>query len=707
MTGGMIVKHTKIAVAVLAAGLASQAGAAPFADCPTEAFLVQGSSSTTFGVNLATGSYEDLPENNIPRQIIAGGGKANAVGYNFHDNHIYGWTYNHDSIFKMGDNFVAEAIPRENLINNNLLKTGFYIGDVALNENAYYVYRGGNSHGLYRIGLDPELDDYLVVSRIISGGSLNYAIYDFAFHPTNGSLYSVDRNGRLIRIESSDGSSQVLGNVGQSGTFGAVYFDVHGNLYISRNQDGHIFRIAVESDNPVAEFFAFGPSSGNNDGARCARADILPSSQDELPDFGDAPDSYGTSINSNGARHEKNEGMTLGALGENDGVQLITGAATGEGTLIQVNAQGGGSLNGWVDWDQNGSFDNDEQIITDKVMTDGINRLVVDVPEDATPGDTWGRFRYSSQEGIGPTAGAPDGEVEDYAITVTESGVGVITYPGEGSFVSLAYEDNWPQQGDYDMNDVVTTLQTKKYVDASNNVVRYVMSGKLLAVGASYHSGFAVLLDGIATSNIDTDRVYLKVNGEVTDAEPLEQNAPTEDAVLIVSNDLWEEVRPDDGCAYYRTENNCDSEQEFRFELSVSLKNGVPVANAPTDVLNPFIFATPGTYHGPGLGVDGQEHPGRSLEIHLKNKAVSAQFNTDFFGLSNDRSEPESNRTFLTENNMPWALEMPIIWSHPKERQDVMDAYTGFRTFVESLGVNGKTWYLPGNADADRIVPNN
>ena len=702
----MIVKHTQLAAAILAAGLASQVGAAPFAECPTQAFLVQGSASTTFGVNLATGSYEDLPEDKIPKTIIEGDGKANAVGYNFHDDHIYGWSYAHNSIFKMGDDFIAQPIPRSSLVNNNLLQTGFYIGDVSVNENAYYIYKGGNAHGLFRIGLDPEADDYLVVSRIISGSTLNYAIFDFAFHPDNGSLYSVDRNGRLIRIDGSVGSSQVLGNVGQSGTFGAVYFDVHGNLYISRNSDGYIFRIAVDDPNPVAEFFAFGPASGNNDGARCAKADILPSSQDELPDFGDAPDSYGTSIENNGARHEKNEGMKLGELGSNDGVQLITGAATGEGSLVQVDAQGGGALNGWVDWDHNGTFDNDEQVITDEPMDDGINRLVIDVPEDATPGDTWGRFRYSSQEGIGPNGGVSDGEVEDYAITVTESGVGVITYPGEGSFVSLAYEDNWPHQGDYDMNDVVVSFQTRKYVDASSNAVRYVMSGKLLAVGASYHSGFAVQLDGVATNNIDEDRVYLKVNGEVTTAEPLEQNAPTDDAVLIISNDLWEEVNADPGCSYFRTEDGCDSEQEFRFELSVSLVNGVPVADAPADVLNPFIFATPGKYHGDGLAVDGQEHPGRSLEIHLKNKPVSAQFNTSFFGLADDNSDPDNNLTFLTGNNMPWALELPIVWAHPKEKQDVMDAYTGFRPFVESLGINNKTWYLFQNSVNDRVIQN-
>merc|ERR1711879_860026 len=243
-------------------------------------------------------------------------------------------------------------------------------------------------------------------------------------------------------------------------------------------------------------------------------------------------------------------------------------------------------------------------------------------------------------------------------------------------------------QGDYDMNDVVMSFQTEKYVDATSSVVRYVMSGSLLAVGASYHSGFAVLLDDIATF------------------DPLEQNAPTDDAVLIITDDLWQEVSADPGCSYFRTEDGCDSEQAFTFELSVSLLNGVAVADAPADVLNPFIFATPGQYHGDGLAVEGQEHPGRSLEIHLKNKPVSAQFNTAFFGMADDNSDPDNDLTFMTGNNMPWALELPIVWSHPIEKNDVMDAYTGFRSFVESLGSSNKTWYLYQNSETDRVIQN-
>lgn len=75
-----------------------------------------------------------------------------------------------------------------------------------------------------------------------------------------------------MKVDAASGTSIKLSNVGEAGVFGAVYFDVTGNLYISRNNDGHIFRINTNWNYPVAEFFAYGPSSSNNDGARCALA---------------------------------------------------------------------------------------------------------------------------------------------------------------------------------------------------------------------------------------------------------------------------------------------------------------------------------------------------------------------------------------------------------------------------------------------------
>lgn len=664
--------------------------ASPFNQCPTEAFLIQDTVARIYGVNLATGYYEELSS------AMGTNSKINAIGFNFHDDYLYGYGYEERTVVKIGADFIARP-----LIVSGLPDTSFYVGDVALNRNSYYIYRGGSAYGLYRIDLNQDSSNYLNTVRIVNGSQLNLSIFDFAFHPNNGQLYSVDRNGNLWQINPETGEAINLANVGQSGTFGAVYFDVSGYFYISRNSDGHIFRIDIGAPSPTAEFFAFGPSSGNNDGARCAVAPIV-TAQSTI-DFGDAPESYGTSIENNGARHELSEDLFLGELsgGSDDGVDFLTGFEIGLDTLINVKAEGNGYVNSWVDWDQNGAFDSDEQIVTDQQMQNGNNKVLIDVPDTAKEGSTWGRIRYSSTTGIGPTGGVSDGEVEDHQIVVTASGISIVSYPGNNSYVTLAYEDSWPRQGDYDMNDVVIAYRTRQYINEDERVVRYDIEGHLLASGAGYHNGFAVQLDNIASTNIDENLIRFKINNELKTGSPLENNGE-QDAVVIIMNDVWLHVSPSGNCSYYRTQLGCEQEPRFSFLASLPLIDPINREDAPGDVLNPFIFATPGRYHGEGVGL----HPGRSLEVHLKNKNISPRFNVQLFQRFDDNSDLEEGSLFVTDNNMPWAIELPTLWAHPYERIDVMDAYPEFVDFIQSEGNNSPTWYTLPKAMSDRVIIN-
>ncbi len=671
--------------------IASKSQATPFESCPSEAFLVQDTVARIYGVNLATGFYEELSDS------MGTSGKINAAGFNTYDNYLYGWGYEFQTVVRIDNAYQATPIQV-----TNLPGASFYVGDVSLSENAYYMYRKGGSYGLYRVALDEEADDFAVAERIVDGSALNLNIYDMAFHPQNGDFYSVDGGGNLIRVNSETGSSSVISNVDQQGTFGAVYFDLSGYLYISRNSDGYIFRIDTSEESPVAEFFAFGPSSGNNDGARCALAPIV--SEDSTIDFGDAPESYGTSIENNGARHELSDDLFLGgAQSEDDGIDFVTGFESGLDTLINVNALGEGYLSAWVDWDQNGTFDSNEKVVDSRYLSSGPTRVLLEVPIDAVEGSTWCRFRYSSTEDIGPNGGVSDGEVEDHEIDVTSSGVSIVTYPSENNFVTLAYEDNWPALGDYDMNDVVLAFQTRQYVNELQQVIRYDIKGRVLAIGASYHNGFAVQLDNVPSGNVDELLMRYDINDQAQSTSALEQNDANDDAVIIVTQDLWDHVSAQNSCSYYRTQDGCEAEQRFEFSIAVPLIEPIAIENAPDTVLNPFIFATPGTYHGDGF----DSHPGRGLEIHLKNKKASARFNTAFVGMADDESRPEDSKWFLNVNNMPWAIELPTLWNHPKERVDILDAYPEFPEFVESEGQQKTTWYTSSRAVNDRIISNN
>ncbi len=161
-----------------------------------------------------------------------------------------------------------------------------------------------------------------------------------------------------------------------------------------------------------------------------------------LNDFGDAPIS-GTTYGD--ATHGVTPGLRLGAAIDVDPGSLATADASGDGTdddgvslpiafepgasvMVPLTVTGPGFLNAWIDWNGNGVFDDIEQIATDIQDTSGSGTIILSVmvPADAVIGQTFARFRWSSDFTIGPyTTGsfgfAIDGEVEDYQITIGDT----------------------------------------------------------------------------------------------------------------------------------------------------------------------------------------------------------------------------------------------------------------------------------------------
>ncbi len=180
--------------------------------------------------------------------------------------------------------------------------------------------------------------------------------------------------------------------------------------------------------------------------------------QENARDFGDAPDSYGTLLASAGAVHVIG-GPWLGDLtngpdpeldgqpgalaldDDNDGnddergvwiatgTQLVRGAPTTYN--MEVNGGGGGIFQLWIDWNINGVFDHPSEMVTNVPLPVGSHALPITAPTNAHLGATFARARISSAGGLTPTGGAPDGEVEDHALTIDDGYVdwGNLQYP--------------------------------------------------------------------------------------------------------------------------------------------------------------------------------------------------------------------------------------------------------------------------------------
>ena len=238
----------------------------PF-NCDYYGYLFQ--FNDVYSVDLASGS-----SSLVATDITAG--NINATGYNSKDGYIWGSLSSpSQSIVKIGKDFATTTYTFSGLPTSNR-----YVGDINLN-GIYYLKPGGTEYSM--IDLDPASSNYLT---LIGTGTLsqNISIHDWAFNAVDNMLYCVEKNSNILyRINITTNNVESIGEVpilqGNSYTYGAVYFDLSGNFYVSANQTGTVYIInnvanLNSGDTMSSNIFAFGPSSSSNDGARCPTAPV-------------------------------------------------------------------------------------------------------------------------------------------------------------------------------------------------------------------------------------------------------------------------------------------------------------------------------------------------------------------------------------------------------------------------------------------------
>jgi len=280
-------------------------------------------------------------------------------------------------------------------------------------------------------------------------------------------------------------------------------------------------------------------------------------------DFGDAPDSYGTTLAADGARHGE-VGPTLGAYRdiEDDGqpteqangddytgltdeygvrVGLVMAGQTGAIATVDVqNAPSGAKLDAWIDFDGNGVFDPGDQIADSLDVVEGENVIRFDVPDSAVAGQSYARFRLSSAGDLEPTGAAADGEVEDHLVSIYSAAEPVDL--GELDFyeVPLFYPSTEGKVYEF----------TTKYAGYLTVLAKQVGAPGYLTVQLLDESGAIV---GDTTTNADDTRIerfgvaasekyFLQVSGTVLDARLKIVNLveQVDDAVTVHGTDAGE-----------------------------------------------------------------------------------------------------------------------------------------------------------------------
>ena len=252
-------------------------------------------------------------------------------------------------------------------------------------------------------------------------------------------------------------------------------------------------------------------------------------------------------------------------------------------------------------------------------------------------------------------------------------------YPGSGTWGTLAFEDQWPRRGDYDMNDVIMGYRTREIMNAARQVTALSIDYRLLARGGLSDSGFGVHLPGLPASAVAG--ATLAVDGgppQVVGVEPGQAEATF---IVTPSVQAHLPVGTDAGCPFANTQAGCPTVAAVGFTLTLSF-TAPQAASRFASPYNPFIYRS----------------SDRGREVHLPGRAATTLADRTRFGSEDDRTPASGtgSGSYMDAQRRPWALDIPAPWSPPLEVTDLMQPYPRFSEWAQSAGSSARDWYLSG-----------
>jgi LruC domain-containing protein len=237
-------------------------------------------------------------------------------------------------------------------------------------------------------------------------------------------------------------------------------------------------------------------------------------------------------------------------------------------------------------------------------------------------------------------------------------------YISSGGIGTVAFEDQWPSKGDYDMNDVVMNYHYHVITNASNVVVQVTATFNLLATGGNIGRGFGVQFP--ITRNT--------VSGLTSTLAGATLEAGQTNAVIT----LFSNQRP--LMTTWNTQPGIAQSPTVADSISFTVTNGPTLSAFGEDGYNPFIW---------NMGSDN-----RRREVHLTGKIPTQLADQGLFGTSADNTSVAASRYYVSKTGLPYAISVPTAtFSYPIEGTDITLVYLNFAQWAQSGGSLFTDWY--------------
>lgn len=268
---------------------------------------------------------------------------------------------------------------------------------------------------------------------------------------------------------------------------------------------------------------------------------------------------------------------------------------------------------------------------------------------------------------------------DEAPLVITENNdqqvTGSLYYPTAENYFIVAYEDNFPNPGDYDFNDLVVAYRVRMDVNLQGDVVGIHGDGYLIARGASFdHNWMLRMTLGESVTGSAELSVYAASSTEPADGYPITIYADNELIIPALTNtrELWQDPPHE----FVNTLAQQNLQLGPRFTFSFTPNSTIPQPAIMAAPFDPILFV-----HNTGY------------EIHRQTLSPVLPYS---------QNTTDGNTAFVDGRGYPYALVFSEQWSPPLEYTDLGIAYPDFISFI----VDGSPtdWLTTINPEAVRTI---
>jgi LruC domain-containing protein len=271
-------------------------------------------------------------------------------------------------------------------------------------------------------------------------------------------------------------------------------------------------------------------------------------------------------------------------------------------------------------------------------------------------------------------------------LDIDSTDVNVCSYaylPSENQYGTYAFEDRWPNKGDYDFNDLILNYNYRYSLNADNKITSIKYNFKLRAIGATYDNGFALKIDASPSEVSNHTGVVLYKDKVNLDSKNLEANQSK--TVLFITDRLHTRMDQYPGQFVNTVANgNTADPVDIEMETAFNTPQDYPISISPMLMINQI----------------------RGREVSLIDDTPSDLVDTTYYQNGHDNSIDHVSY-YQTDTFLPWALEFLIEWKYPKENRSISNSWSRFNSWAESGGSLDQDWFLEvdSNFVENKIYP--